>query len=124
MVSWNVYYNFPQHSHGGGHIAGQDRKRFTEKEKLDNYVIGRITAHAHYFTEISPPVPKNLAWKFSRNSQLMPGYTVEGQPPPAPMLEVAAPVKETEPSNTIDYSKFIRKNPKKGSRSAKSGNAR
>ncbi len=124
MVDWSVSYNFPPHAHGGGHIAGQDKKRFTDKEKLDNYVIGRITAHAQYFVEISPPVPKNLAWKFSRNGQLLPGYTVEGQAPPAPKLEVAASAREAEPDNTIDYSKFIRKKPKKGSRSAKGGDTR
>lgn len=122
LVSWDVRYNFPPHASGGGHIAGQDRKRFTEKEKLDNYVIGRITAHAQYFEETSPPVPKTLAWKFSRNGQLMPGYTVEGQPPPVPALDADAPAKAAD--NAIDYSKFIRKNPKKERRPAKGGNAR
>lgn len=111
LVSWSLSYNFPDHARGGGAIAGQEKKKYTSKEKLDNYVIGRIAAHAGYFTELSPPVPKNLAWKFSRNGQLLPGYTVEGQAPPAPAKE--APVKVSETPGT-DYSKFIRKSPQRG----------
>lgn len=113
-VSWNLYYNFPEHANGGENIAGQDRKKFTSKEKMDNYIIGRIAAFSDYFTELSPPVPKNLAWKFSRNGVLLPGYTVEGQ---------KAPAKETEPSGT-DYSKFIHKKPQKVGRESRAGAAR
>lgn len=106
LVSWDISYNFPPHARGGGHIAGQDRKRFTSKEKMDNYLIGRMAVHSEYFTTLSPPVPKNLAWKFSRNGQLLPGYTVEGQKPVVP--ETASPAKEQAATGT-DYSKFIRK---------------
>lgn len=111
-VTWNLSYNFPEHSRGGGRIAGQERKRFTSKEKMDNYLIGRIAAFSDYFTSLSPPVPQNLTWKFSRNGLLLPGYTVEGQAPPA--LENAAPAKDGADTAT-DYSKFIRKKPQKNS---------
>jgi len=135
VASWDVRYNFPEHARGGGHIAGQEKKKFTSKEKMDNYIIGRIAAHAQYFTELSPPVPKDLAWKFSRNGQLMPGYTVEGQEPPAPGIAQAgepAPVKAETPEKPAsvkdtpgtDYSKFIRKKPQKDGERKKAVSAR
>lgn len=102
-VSWSLYYNFPDHNRGGGHIAGQDKKRFTTKEKMDNYLIGRMAAFSDYFTELSPPVPQNLAWKFSRHGKLLPGYTVQAPEPP---------VKVSEAPGT-DYSKFINKRPQR-----------
>ncbi len=108
QVSWSLYYNFPDHARGGGHIAGQERKKFTDKEKADNYIIGRMVAFADYFTQLSPPVPENLAWKFSRKGQLLPGYTVQGKEPP-PAIE--APISGK--AGATDYSRFIRKRPPK-----------
>ncbi|MDL2294302.1 hypothetical protein LJC60_06685 [Ruminococcaceae bacterium OttesenSCG-928-D13] len=117
---WSLHYNFPDHARGGGHIAGQDRKRFKDKEALDKYMIGRIAAYAHYFQDLSPPVPKDIAWKFSRNGLLLPGYTVEGQEPP--LKEIQAQGEENADSGT-DYSKLIRKNAKKDT-TPKRGRAR
>ena len=97
VVDWRLYYNFPQHNRGGGNIAGQERKKFTEKEKADNYIIGRIAAFSDYFKELSPPVPANLAWKFSRNGQLLPGYSVQGKAPP-PVIEASTPAPKVEPA--------------------------
>ncbi len=154
QVSWSLYYNFPDHARGGGHIAGQDKKRFAEKEKADNYIIGRIAAHADYFKEVSPPVPENLAWKFSRNGQLLPGYRVQGKEPPA--IEAPTPAPKAEPMPTsvkdavavlptgalapagksesapakqadigaTDYSRFIRKKPPQAGQKKKSAFAR
>jgi len=50
---------------------------------MQKYLNGRIKAHSHLFTEISPPIPKEYAKHFQVNGQLLPGYTVQGQEPPA-----------------------------------------
>lgn len=117
-VSWDLSYNFPNHSRGGGKIAGQDRKRFASKEKMDNYLIGRIAAFSDYFTEISPLIPKDLAWKFSRNCQLLPGYTIEGQT----SIAEKEPAKEADAGT--DYSKYIRKKPHKDDKTKKPATVR
>lgn len=54
---------------------------FASREELDKYLNGRIKAHQHLFTEISPPIPKEYADYFKVNGLLLPGYTVEGEEP-------------------------------------------
>jgi hypothetical protein len=60
-------------------IAGQDRKRFTDKAAMEKYLGGRIDAYAHLFTEESPPIPKEYAMYFKKHGVLLPGYTVEDE---------------------------------------------
>ena len=89
-VSWYLTYNTPRNpdnSGNGRRIAGQDRKRFTDKADMEKYLQGRINHYAHLFTEISPPIPKGQEGRFSVNGVLLPGYTVE-TPEPTPQ-EVA-----------------------------------
>lgn len=89
-VSWYLTYNTPRNpdnSGNGRQLAGQDRKRFTDKADMEKYLQGRINHYAHLFTEISPPIPKGQEGRFSVNGVLLPGYTVEA-PEPTPQ-EVA-----------------------------------
>lgn len=44
---------------------------------MEKYINGRIAAYAHLFTEISPPIPRDQAGRFTVNGVLLPGYTVE-----------------------------------------------
>ncbi len=79
-LSWYLTFNTPpnpDYSGPGRQIAGQDKKRFTDKEAMETYLQGRINAYAHLFTEISPPIPKGEEHRFSVNGVLLPGYTVE-----------------------------------------------
>ena len=59
-LRWSLYTNSP-HGNQREKIAGQDRKAFSSREELDRYLNGRIKAHDHYFTEISPAIPKEYA---------------------------------------------------------------
>ena len=59
-LRWGLYTNAP-HGNQREKIAGQDRKVFASREELDKYLNGRIKAHEHYFTEISPAIPKEYA---------------------------------------------------------------
>ena len=79
-LRWSIYTNAPG-NYGQAKIAGQERKVFNSREALDKYLNGRIKAHQHLFTEISPPIPKEYADYFKVNGLLLPGYTVEGEPP-------------------------------------------
>lgn len=76
-------------------IAGQDRKRYPDKAAMEKYMNGRFTAYAHLFAELSPPIPNEYGYlrNFTVNGQLLPGYTVEGQPPPQ-KEQAPAPVAE------------------------------
>ncbi len=79
-LSWYLVFNTPQNpdvSGAGRRIAGQERKRFTDKVAMEKYLQGRINAYAHLFTGISPPIPKGEKGRFSINGVLLPGYTVE-----------------------------------------------
>lgn len=79
-ISWGVYFNTirqPDYTGSGLKIAGQSRKRFTDKASMEKYLQGRIAAYAHMFNEISPPIPKGEEGRFSVNGVLLPGYTVE-----------------------------------------------
>ena len=62
--SWTLRWSLRTNAPGGYRqekIAGQDRKVFASREELDKYLNGRIKAHDHYFTEISPAIPKEYA---------------------------------------------------------------
>ena len=82
--SWTLRWSLRTNAPGGYRqekIAGQDRKVFASREELDKYLNGRIKAHDHYFTEISPAIPKEYADCFKVNGCLLPGYTIEGEEP-------------------------------------------
>ena len=79
-LRWGLYTNAP-HGNRREKIAGQDRKVFASRGELDRYLNGRIKAHDHYFTEISPAIPKEYADCFKVNGCLLPGYTIEGEEP-------------------------------------------
>ena len=79
-LSWSLRTNAPG-TYRQARIAGQDRKVFASREAMDKYMNGRIKAHANYFTEISPAIPKEYADCFKVNGCLLPGYTIEGEEP-------------------------------------------
>ena len=66
----------------------------------DKYLNGRIKAHAHYFTEISPAIPKEYADYFKVNGCLLPGYTIEGEEP-VKTAELPKQEETTQPPQTI-----------------------
>jgi hypothetical protein len=79
-LTWNVATNAPyKHYSRVDHIAGQDRKRFTDHAAMERYLAGRIKAYESLFIEVSPLVPKAFEQTFSVNGQLLPGYVLEGQ---------------------------------------------
>jgi antirestriction protein ArdC len=86
-VTWSVSTNTPNGNRYNS-IAGQSRKPYDNKADAEKYLAGRIKAYAHLFTEISPPIPKEYAEHFRVNGQLLPGYSVEGEP------EIATPAAE------------------------------
>ena len=92
-LSWAVYVQDPADTRTAGKIAGQDRKHFADKAAMDKYLQGRIKAHAHLFTEIYPPIPKEYAKCFTVNGQLLPGYTVESEQERQSVLDQLAKAK-------------------------------
>ena len=114
-LRWGLYTNAP-HGNPMEKIAGQDRKVFANREELDRYLNGRIKAHDHYFTEISPAIPKEYADCFKVNGCLLPGYTIEGEEPAkaaalptqeeAAQPQTAATPERREPVNEI-FSIFL-----------------
>ena len=80
IVTWGISLNTPD-EYRTKKIAGQDRKRFSDKDAALKYIEGRKKAYAHLFTEISPPIPERYADRFSKNGLLLPGYVVEGKLP-------------------------------------------
>ena len=110
-LRWALYTNAP-HGNQREKIAGQDRKVFASREELDRYLNGRIKAHDHYFTEISPAIPKEYADCFKVNGCLLPGYTIEGEEPakaaelPAQPQQTAATPERREPVNEV-FSIFL-----------------
>lgn len=80
-ISWDVSTRNPSNLYYSCKIAGQSNKRYTDKDAMNKYLQGRIKAYSHLFTEISPPIPAKYARSFMVNGLLLPGYTVEGQPP-------------------------------------------
>ena len=115
-LRWSLRTNAPG-SYRQAKIAGQERKVFSSREELDKYLNGRIKAHDHYFTEISPAIPKEYADCFKVNGCLLPGYTIEGEEPAKaaalPTQEEAAQPQQTtatperrEPVNEV-FSIFL-----------------
>ena len=114
-LRWGLYTNAP-HGNPTEKIAGQERKVFSSREELDKYLNGRIKAHDHYFTEISPAIPKEYADCFKVNGCLLPGYTIEGEEPakaaelPAQeetaQQQTAATPERREPVNEV-FSVFL-----------------
>ena len=98
-LRWGLYTNAP-HGNQREKIAGQDRKVFASREELDKYLNGRIKAHDHYFTEISPAIPKEYADCFKVNGCLLPGYTIEGEEP-AKAAELPAQEETAQPQQTV-----------------------
>ena len=94
-LRWSLRTNAPG-SYRQAKIAGQDRKVFASREELDKYLNGRIKAHDHYFTEISPAIPKEYADCFKVNGCLLPGYTIEGEKP-AKAAELPAQEETAQP---------------------------
>ena len=97
-LRWGLYTNAP-HGNQREKIAGQDRKVFASREELDKYLNGRIKAHDHYFTEISPAIPKEYADCFKVNGCLLPGYTIEGEEP-AKAAALPAQEETAQPQQT------------------------
>lgn len=95
-LRWSLYTNAP-HGNQREKIAGQERKVFASREELDRYLNGRIKAHDHYFTEISPAIPKKYADCFKVNGCLLPGYTIEGEEP-AKAAELPAQEETAQPT--------------------------
>lgn len=77
-VTWDLYLNSPREGYNI-HLAGQDRKRYTDKAAAEKYLDGRKKAYSHLFAEVSPPVPKEHENCFTVNGVLLPGYSVEGR---------------------------------------------
>ena len=98
-LRWGLYTNAP-HGNPTEKIAGQERKVFSSREELDKYLNGRIKAHDHYFTEISPAIPKEYADYFKVNGCLLPGYTIEGEEP-AKAAELPAQEETAQPQQTV-----------------------
>ena len=97
-LRWSLYTNAPR-GNRREKIAGQDRKVFASREELDKYLNGRIKAHEHYFTEISPVIPKEYADYFKVNGCLLPGYTIEGEEP-AKAAKLPAQEETAQPQQT------------------------
>ena len=97
-LRWSLRTNAPG-SYRQAKIAGQDRKVFASREELDKYLNGRIKAHEHYFTEISPAIPKEYADCFKVNGCLLPGYTIEGEEP-AKAAALPAQEETAQPQQT------------------------
>ena len=97
-LRWSLRTNAPS-SYRQAKIAGQDRKVFASREELDKYLNGRIKAHDHYFTEISPAIPKEYAECFKVNGCLLPGYTIEGEEP-AKAAALPAQEETAQPQQT------------------------
>ena len=95
-LRWGLYTNAP-HGNPMEKIAGQERKVFSSREELDKYLNGRIKAHDHYFTEISPAIPKEYADCFKVNGCLLPGYTIEAEEP-AKAAELPAQEETAQPT--------------------------
>lgn len=75
-ITWSVFLN-TQKRNAKKTIAGQQSKRFDNRERLDKYLAGRIKAYDKLFTEVNPPIPPEYAKYFEVNGVLLPGYTIQ-----------------------------------------------
>ena len=62
-VTWEVRIHSPKQGYGAK-IAGQNQKRYTDKNAAIKYLDGRKKAYSHLFTEISPPILKEYEHHF------------------------------------------------------------
>lgn len=99
-VTWDLDMRSPKHGHCV-EIAGQRRKRYTDKAAAEKYIEGRKKAFAHYFKEISPPIPQKYAEYFKVNGVLLPGYTIEGQEPEQSTKTAAEIISEITGGDSI-----------------------
>lgn len=77
-VTWQVFLNSPIDG-CRRKIAGQDRKRYTDKDAAMKYLAGRKKAYSHLFKELSPAIPAEYKQSFMVHGALLPGYIVEEQ---------------------------------------------
>jgi hypothetical protein len=83
QVTWTFSTNSPLYDSSQGIynkvIDGQDRKKFTDKDKALKYIDGRKKVYANYFVEEFPPIPTKYAKAFMMNLILLPNYKVESE---------------------------------------------
>lgn len=84
-VTWDLDMRSPKHGHCV-EIAGQRRKRYTDKAAAEKYIEGRKKAFAHYFKV---------------NGVLLPGYTIEGQEPEQSTKTAAEIISEITGGDSI-----------------------
>lgn len=77
-VSWYVSVNSPLQGYKEK-IAGQNNKRYTNKDAALKYLEGRKKAYAHLFSELSPKLPARYKNHFSLYGKLLPGYSMEDE---------------------------------------------
>ena len=95
-VSWQVSLNSPvEGPEGPAVIDGRIKMRFMDRNEASEYLEGQKTAYAHFFREISPPVPKEYENLFSVNGVLLPGYQAEGNEPEQKKSSVVDQLKES-----------------------------
>ena len=95
-LTWSVYTNGPNHGQNVK-IAGQERKTFSDKAAMEKYLAGRIKAYDRLFTETMPLIPKEYAEPFKVNGLLLPGYSIEGEPPQHTAPQQAAQPTRPDP---------------------------
>lgn len=80
-VSYYVYINeydsFYYKGWSSKTIARQERKKFTDEEKMNKYIEGRKKAFSHLFKEVNPAIPKEYESLFTVNEVLLPDYKIE-----------------------------------------------
>ena len=105
-VAWQLTWSVRTNNNTGRYgqysckIAGQDKKRYTDKSEMEKYLAGRIKTYSHLFTEISPPIPKEHADYFRVNGQLLPGYTMAGEEKAQPAHATDLNAVDTSTTNT------------------------
>ena len=95
-LTWSVYTNGPNRGQNVK-IAGQERKTFSDKAAMEKYLAGRIKAYDRLFTETMPLIPKEYAEPFKVNGLLLPGYSIEGEPPQHTAPQQAAQPTRPDP---------------------------
>jgi hypothetical protein len=80
-VSYHVYMNKYDSCYYKGWssktIARQERKKFTDEEKMNKYIEGRKKTFSHLFQEVNPAIPKEYESLFTVNGVLLPDYKIE-----------------------------------------------
>jgi hypothetical protein len=76
-LTWFMYIRSANPDKNPIRLAGQDRKRFTNKDEMIAYLAGRQKKFENCFQEDFPPVPKKYKQLFSYAGMMLPGYHVE-----------------------------------------------